>query len=248
VRQPGPARDHTERMLAAMGAPIRVLGLVTTSEQPKRPLTPLDITVPGDISSAAFLLAAGLLVPQSHLTITGVGVNPTRTGILDILQMMGAAIRLDNLREEAGEPVADMAVQHSALRGVEIGGDLIVRAIDELPVLAVLASQAHGRTVVRDAAELRVKETDRIATTAAELRKLGVLMEERPDGFVIDGPVELRSAPVWSHGDHRLAMALAVAGLAATGPVLVEEAACVSDSFPGFERVLQVLGVELEEG
>ncbi len=246
VRQPGPARDHTERMLAAMGAPIRVLGLVVTSERPKRPLAPLDITVPGDISSAAFLLAAGLLTPQSHLTITGVGVNPTRTGILDILQMMGGDIRLDNPREEAGEPVADIVVQHSGLHGVEIGGDLIVRAIDELPVLAVLATQAHGRTVVRDAAELRVKETDRIATVAAELRKLGAHVEEHPDGFAVEGPVELHSAPVWSHGDHRLAMALAVAGLVASGPVLVEEAECVSDSFPGFERVLQVLGVEME--
>ena len=246
VRQPGPARDHTERMLAAMGAPIRVLGLVATSERPKQPLAPLDITVPGDISSAAFLLAAGLLVPQSHLTVTGVGVNPTRTGILDILQMMGADIRLDNLRQEAGEPVADIVVQHSELHGVQIGGDLIVRAIDELPVLAVLATQARGRTVVRDAAELRVKETDRIATVAAELRKLGAHVEEYPDGFAIEGPVELHSAPVWSHGDHRLAMALAVAGLVASGPVLVEEAECVSDSFPGFERVLHTLGVEME--
>lgn len=253
VRQPGPARDHTERMLAAMGAPIRVLGSVVTSERPKQPLAPLDMTVPGDISSAAFLLAAGLLVSQSHLTVTGVGVNPTRTGILDILQMMGADIRLDNLREEAGEPVADIVVQRGdvgggtpPLRGVEIGGDLIVRAIDELPVLAVLATQAHGRTVVRDAAELRVKETDRIATVAAELRTLGAHVEERPDGFAVDGPVELHSAPVWSHGDHRLAMALAVAGMVASGPVLVEEAECVSDSFPGFERTLEVLGVELE--
>jgi 3-phosphoshikimate 1-carboxyvinyltransferase len=253
VRQPGPARDHTERMLAAMGAPIRVLGSVVTSERPKQPLAPLDITVPGDISSAAFLLAAGLLVPQSHLTVTGVGVNPTRTGILDILQMMGADIRLDNVREEAGEPVADIVVQRRGgggvpppLRGVEIGGDLIVRAIDELPVLAVLATQAHGRTVVRDAAELRVKETDRIATVAAELHKLGAHVEEYPDGFAVDGPVELHSAPVWSHGDHRLAMALAVAGMVASGPVLVEEAECVSDSFPGFERTLEVLGVELE--
>ncbi len=251
VRQPGPARDHTERMLAAMGAPIRVLGAVVTSERPKRPLAPLDITVPGDISSAAFLLAAGLLVPQSHLTVTGVGVNPTRTGILDILQMMGADIRLDNRREEAGEPVADIVIQRRdgvtpPLRGIEIGGDLIVRAIDELPVLAVLATQAHGRTVVRDAAELRVKETDRIATVAAELHKLGAHVEERPDGFVIDGPMALRSAPVWSHGDHRLAMALTVAGMIASGPVLVEEAECVSDSFPGFERTMEVLGVELE--
>lgn len=251
VRQPGPARDHTERMLAAMGAPIRVLGSVVTSERPKQPLAPLDITVPGDISSAAFLLAAGLLVPQSHLTITGVGINPTRTGILDILQMMGADIRLDNVREEAGEAVADIVVQRRGgvsppLHGVEIGGDLIVRAIDELPVLAVLATQAHGRTVVRDAAELRVKETDRIAVVAAELRKLGAHVEEYPDGFAIDGPVELNSAPVWSHGDHRLAMALAVAGMVASGPVLVEEAECISDSFPGFERTLEVLGVELE--
>lgn len=250
VRQPGPARDHTERMLASMGAPIRVLGSVVTSERPKQPLAPLDITVPGDISSAAFLLAAGLLAPQSHLTLTGVGVNPTRTGILDILQMMGADIRLDAVRQEAGEPVADIVVQRESgvtppLHGVEIGGDLIVRAIDELPVLAVLATQAHGRTVVRDAAELRVKETDRIATVAAELRKLGAHIEERPDGFVIDGPVELHSAPVWSHGDHRLAMALAVAGLVASGPVLVEEAECVSDSFPGFERTLEIFGVAL---
>ena len=136
--------------------------------------------------------------------------------------------------------------QHPPLRGIEIGGDLIVRAIDELPVLAVLATQAHGRTVVRDAAELRVKETDRIATVAAELRQLGAHVEEYPDGFAVEGPVELRSAPVWSHGDHRLAMALAVAGLAASGPVLIEEAECISDSFPGFERVLHMLGVEME--
>ena len=263
VRQPGPARDHTERMLAAMGAPIRVLGLVVTSERPKQPLAPLDITVPGDISSAAFLLAAGLLISNTHLTVTGVGVNPTRTGILDILRLMGADLQLENLREEAGEPVADIVVQRRGgvtpphhggdtggatppLHGVEISGDLIVRAIDELPVLAVLATQAHGRTVVRDAAELRVKETDRIATVAAELRTLGAHVEEYPDGFAIDGPVELRSAPVWSHGDHRLAMALAVAGLVASGPVLVEEAECISDSFPGFERTLRVLGVEIE--
>jgi 3-phosphoshikimate 1-carboxyvinyltransferase len=184
-----------------------------------------------------------------------VGVNPTRTGIIDILRLMGAELRLENLREEAGEPVADIVVQRGGvggggetppLHGVEIGGDLIVRAIDELPVLAVLATQAHGRTVVRDAGELRVKETDRIATVAAELHKLGAHVEERPDGFMIDGPVALHSAPVWSHGDHRLAMALAVAGMVASGPVLVEEAECISDSFPGFERMLQTLGVMME--
>ena len=245
VRQPGPARDHTERMLAAMGAPVRVLGSTVISERPKRPLTSLNLRVPGDLSSAAFLVAAALLVPGSEVTILGVGVNPTRTGILDIFARMGAAIRLENPRSEAGEPVADLLVRASDLHGVEIGGDLIVRAIDELPVLAIAATQARGRTVVRDAAELRVKETDRIATVAAELRKLGASIEERPDGFVIEGPATLHSAPVWSHGDHRLAMALAVAGLVADGPVLVEETECIPDSFPGFEQALVELGANL---
>ncbi|MFZ2486742.1 MAG: 3-phosphoshikimate 1-carboxyvinyltransferase [Anaerolineae bacterium] len=247
VRQPGPARDHTERMLRAMGAPIRMLGSTVISERPKQPLAPLSIHVPGDMSSAAFLAAAALVTPGSHISIIGVGVNPTRTGILDIFAQMGAAISVENVREEAGEPVADLVVQSSTLHGAQIGGDLIVRAIDELPVLAVVATQAHGRTVVRDASELRVKETDRIATVATELRKLGVMVEEHSDGFAIEGPVELRSAPVWSHGDHRLAMALAIAGLAAAGPVLVEEAECVSDSFPGFERVLRQVGARVEE-
>ncbi|MCB0202642.1 MAG: 3-phosphoshikimate 1-carboxyvinyltransferase, partial [Anaerolineae bacterium] len=179
--------------------------------------------------------------------LEGVGVNPTRTGILDIVQQMGGAVRIDNPREEAGEPAADLVVQPSQLHGVEIGGELIPRAIDELPVVAVLATQARGRTVVRNAAELRVKETDRIATIVAELRTLGARIEERPDGFVVEGPTELHSAPVSSHGDHRLAMALAVAGLAAEGPVLVEDTECIADSFPGFERVLTTLGAELTE-
>lgn len=246
VREPGPARDHTERMLAAMGAPIQVLGRVISIERPRRPLRPLRITVPGDLSSAAFLLAAGLLVKGSQITITGVGINPRRTGLLDIVREMGGEVCLANEREEAGEPVADVTVRHSPLRGVEVGGELIVRTIDELPVLAVIATQTQGRTVVRDAAELRVKETDRIATIAAELRKLGARIEERSDGFVVEGPVPLRSAPVHSHGDHRLAMALAVAGLVAEGPVLIEDADCVADSFPGFERMLHKLDVKVE--
>ncbi|MCB0253375.1 MAG: 3-phosphoshikimate 1-carboxyvinyltransferase [Anaerolineae bacterium] len=247
VREPAPTRDHTERILTAMGAQVGKVGQVIASERPRRPLRPLDLTVPGDISSAAFLLAAGLLAPRGHVTLEGVGVNPTRTGILDIVQQMGGAVRIDNLREEAGEPAADLVVQPSQLHGVEIGGELIPRAIDELPVVAVLATQARGRTVVRNAAELRVKETDRIATIVAELRTLGARIEERPDGFVVEGPTELHSAPVSSHGDHRLAMALAVAGLAAEGPVLVEDTECIADSFPGFERVLTTLGAELTE-
>ena len=246
VREPSPARDHTERMLTAMGAPIRVLGPVITSERPRRPLRPLDLTVPGDLSSAAFLVAAGLLAPQSRVVIAGVGINPTRTGLFDVLAAMGADILFENEREEAGEPVADLIVQHGELRGVDVGGALIPRAIDELPVLAVIATQAHGRTVVRDAAELRVKETDRIATVAAELRKMGAQIEERPDGFVVEGPTPLRSAPVWSHGDHRLAMALSIAALVASGPVLVEDVECISDSYPGFEATLTRLGVQME--
>ena len=247
VREPAPTRDHTERILTAMGAQAGKVGQVIASERPRRPLRPLDLTVPGDISSAAFLLAAGLLAPRGHVTLEGVGVNPTRTGILDIVQQMGGAVRIDNMREEAGEPAADLVVQPSQLHGVEIGGELIPCAIDELPVVAVLATQARGRTVVRNAAELRVKETDRIATIVAELRTLGARIEERPDGFVVEGPTELHSAPVSSHGDHRLAMALAVAGLAAEGPVLVEDTECIADSFPGFERVLTTLGAELTE-
>ncbi len=258
VREPAPTRDHTERMLTSMGAQVGKLGQVIASERPQRPLLPLDLTVPGDISSAAFLLAAGLLAPGGHITLEGVGVNPTRTGIIDILQAMGAALRIENLREEAGEPVADIVVAGRGavtgrggvtppLHGVEIGGELIPRAIDEFPVIAVVATQARGRTVVRDAAELRVKETDRIATIVAELRTLGAQIGERPDGFVIEGPTELRSAPVSSHGDHRLAMALAIAGLAATGPVLVEDTDCIADSFPGFDRMLRALGAEMTE-
>jgi 3-phosphoshikimate 1-carboxyvinyltransferase len=246
VREPGPARDHSERMLRTMGAPIGVLGPVVTVERPKEPLRPVRFTVPGDISSAAFLLAAGLLVPAAQVTVTGMGVNPRRTGILDVLQQMGGDIQTENLREEAGEPVADVTARASALHGIDIGGELIVRAIDEFPVLAVAATQAQGRTTVRHAAELRVKETDRIATVVTELKRLGARIEERPDGFVVEGPTSLHSAPVHSHGDHRLAMALAVAGLVADGPVLVEDAACVNDSFPGFERALQKLGVSLE--
>jgi 3-phosphoshikimate 1-carboxyvinyltransferase len=246
VREPGPSRDHTERMLAAMGAPVTVLGPVISSERPQEALRPLEMTVPGDLSSAAFLLAAGVLVPGGQVTITGVGINPTRTGILDILRQMGAELVVENERLEVGEPVADVTVRYSPLRGVEVGGAMIPRAIDELPVLAVLATQARGRTVVRDAAELRVKETDRIATVVAELRRLGAEIEERPDGFVVEGPARLLSAPVSSHGDHRLAMALAVAGLVAAGALLIEDTECIADSYPGFERALRKLGAELD--
>lgn len=248
LTEPGPARDHTERMLAAMGAPVHVYGNKVTSERPDAPLRPLDITVPGDLSSAAFLLVAGAITPGSRLIVTGVGVNPTRIGIVEALQAMGASINFLNPREEGGEPVADLEVSCSDLVGASFGGEQIVTMIDELPVLAVAATQARGRTVVRDAHELRVKETDRIATTVSELRKLGARIEPTSDGFIIDGPTPLTGAPVESHGDHRLAMAMTVAGLLATGKTVVYGAEVTGDSFPGFEVTLQALGAGLAVG
>jgi 3-phosphoshikimate 1-carboxyvinyltransferase len=246
IRQPGPARDHTERMLAAMGAPIATYGNTIHSERPEEELSPIEIDVPGDISSAAFLIVAASIVPNSRITIAGVGVNPTRTGIVDALVEMGATVEYRNQREQSGEPVADIEVQYSELHGANFGGEQIVTMIDELPVLAVAASQAHGRTVVKDAGELRVKETDRIASTVSELRKLGVNIEPTPDGFIVEGPTRLMGGPVESQGDHRLAMATAVAALAAHGPTTVYGADVTADSFPGFESTLQALGADLE--
>ena len=246
VIEPGPARDHTERMLASMGAPILRKGHYISSEQPPSEIAPLDITIPGDFSSAAFLLAAGAILPGSDIHILGVGVNPTRRGLLDALIAMGADVTLTNWRESGGEPVGDLHIRPTALKAITLQGDQIVTMIDELPVFAVIATQARGETVVRDAGELRVKETDRIATTVAELRKLGADIEERPDGFVVHGPTRLKGAHVWSHGDHRLAMALTIAGLAADGTTVVEDIACAADSFPGFVETLRGLGANLD--
>ncbi len=247
VIQPGPARDHTERMLRAMGADIAdELGdqsrLTIT---PNGNLSPLDITVPGDFSSAAFLLVAGALAAGSDLTISGVNLNPTRTGLLDVLAQMGARCTVDNQSTQAGEPMADITVNASQLRGVEIGGPTVVRMIDEFPALMVAATQAQGETRVRDARELRVKETDRIAVMAAELRKLGADITEVEDGFSIVGPQALRGATVDGHDDHRIAMSLTAAGLIAEGETIVRDAACAGDSFPGFAELLVRCGADL---
>jgi len=241
VEQPGSARDHTERMLATMGAAIEVSGLTVTL-YPSPSLRPLCLDVPGDLSSAAFPLVAAALLPDSMITIGHVGVNPTRTGLLDALQAMGADIQVANQQEVSNEPVADVAVRGSALAGVEIHGDMVVRMIDELPVFAVAATQAQGTTVVRDAAELRVKESDRIASLVSELRLLGAHIEPLTDGFVVQGPTPLHAACVDSHGDHRLAMAWAVAGLVADGLVEIQRAECIADSFPGFVELLESVG------
>jgi 3-phosphoshikimate 1-carboxyvinyltransferase len=251
LHEPGPARDHTERMLAAQivphgGAHLEPLtwsgGTLTLDPAGIARLRPLDVVVPGDFSSAAFLLAAALLVPGSEVTVEGVGINPTRTGLLDVLHAMGARIDVRSERVQGGEPVADLVVRAGALRGTRVDGDLVVRMIDEFPVLAVVASQAQGETIVREAAELRVKETDRIATVVAELGKLGARIEPFADGFAVSGPVPLHGERVDSHGDHRLGMAVAVAGLVAEGPVVVERADCIADSFPGFAEILGSLG------
>ena len=238
VRQPGPARDHTERMLDAMGVALDVQGL-TVSLSPPPALAPLDLCIPGDLSSAAFPLLAAALVPGSAVTIDDVGVNPTRTGLLDVLRDMGADVTLVPQPEQGNEPVASLTVRAAPLHGVTIHGERVVRMIDEFPILAVAATQACGTTVVRDAAELRVKETDRIATVAAALRAMGAQIDVRPDGFLIHGPTALHGARVDSHGDHRLAMALLVAGMVASGETVVRGTDCIADSFPGFFEVMK---------
>ncbi len=247
VHQPGPARDHTERMLKSMGAPVTALGNTTHSERPQSPLNPLNILIPGDISSAAFLLVGASALPDSNLTIVDVGVNATRTGIVDALSEMGANIRRRERPLQGGEPVADLIVSGGGLRGMEFGGSQIVTMIDELPVLAVAATQAEGRTVVRDAQELRVKETDRVATTVSELKAMGARIQETADGFIVDGPTPLKGATVDSHGDHRLAMALAVAAVIAEGETTIHNAHVTADSFPGFESTLRAINVNVQE-
>jgi 3-phosphoshikimate 1-carboxyvinyltransferase len=227
-------------MLCAMGAKLEV-GKWGVGIQPGVQLEAVEVSVPGDFSSAAFLLVAALLVPGSEVLVEEVGVNPTRTGLLEALCAMGAHVTLHNERLTSGEPVADLLVRSSELRGTQVGGEQVVRMIDEFPVLAVAATQALGETVVRDAAELRVKETDRIATTVGELRRMGAEIEARPDGFVVQGPTRLAGTTVHSLGDHRLAMALAVAGLVAVGETTVQDVDCIGDSFPGFEDTLAQL-------
>ncbi len=234
VIEPAPSRDHTERMLAAFGADVETDGPVVRL-RPGRTLRGRVVHVPGDVSSAAFFLVAGALAAEGGVTVAGVGVNPTRTGVLDVLGAMGAAVAIAP-RPGDGEPVADLGVSPGRLRATAIGGALVPRAIDELPVLAVAAACADGVTELTDAAELRVKESDRIRALAVELAKLGARIEERPDGLRITGSGgrPLRGGQVSSWGDHRLAMALIVAGLAAEGETVVEDVACIATSYPDF--------------
>jgi 3-phosphoshikimate 1-carboxyvinyltransferase len=246
VRQPGPTRNHTELMLTAQGVEVEIRDDTVRLSPPSQSLDPFSVSIPSDFSSAAFPLVAALLAPHAELTLQRVGINPTRTGLLEVLTEMGAGLVHLNRSQQGGEPVADLTVRSSELRGVEVSGAVVVRMIDEFPVLAVAATQAEGETLVRDAGELRVKETDRISAVVAELRALGASVQEREDGFVVHGPTQLRGARVHSHGDHRLAMALVVAGLIAQGETLVDGAEVIADSFPGFVSLLRELGAEIE--
>lgn len=241
VVEPSLSRDHSERMLRAFGAKIVSEGSKSTVFGKATLTSPGSIDVPGDISSAGFLLVAGSIVPNSDILIKNIGVNPTRTGILDALYQMGADLSLENLREQSGEPVADIRVRYSRLRGTTISGALLPRLIDEIPVLAVAAAVAEGPTIIKDAAELRVKETDRIQTIVTEFAKTGVIVEEKNDGMVIPGNAVFQGGSCYSHGDHRIAMSMAIAGLIARDTTKISDADSINVSFPGFADLLRAL-------
>lgn len=241
VTEPQISRDHTERMLTYFGAEVSVTDkTVEVTGLPE--LNGKPVEVPGDISSAAFFMVAAAILPGSNLRIDRVGINPTRTGIIEVLRNMGADIQVVNEEEVNGEPVGDIIVSGgNNLKGIVIEGDIIPRLIDEIPVIAVAAALAEGQTVIRDAAELKVKETNRIATVAGELAKMGVEIQQTDDGMIINGGSQLTAAVCDSHGDHRVAMAAAIAGLAASGETLINNAECVDVSFPGFSAKLEEL-------
>ncbi|WP_238474245.1 bifunctional prephenate dehydrogenase/3-phosphoshikimate 1-carboxyvinyltransferase [Pseudomonas cavernicola] len=245
VTEPAPTRDHTERMLRGFGYPISVDGSTATVESGHK-LTATHIEVPADISSAAFFLVAGSIAEESELVLEHVGINPTRTGVIDILRLMGADISLENQREVGGEPVADLRVRSAKLKGIEIPEDLVPLAIDEFPVLFVAAACAEGRTVLRGAEELRVKESDRIQVMADGLLALGVKVEPTPDGIIIDGG-PIGGGEVHSHGDHRIAMSFSVASLRATAPIRIHDCANVATSFPNFLGLAAQVGIRVSE-
>jgi 3-phosphoshikimate 1-carboxyvinyltransferase len=242
IEEPYPTRDHTERMLKAMGASVsHGDGPVAAVCRQQGELSPLSLRVPGDISSIAPWLVLGTVHPDAEIRITGVGVNPTRTGLIDALTAMGADIRLEEERTWGAEPVADIVVRSSRLHGARIGGALIPRLIDEIPVLALAACFAEGETEISDAGELRLKESDRVLTTVRGLRRLGGRVEERENGMLITGAGKLKGAKVSSSGDHRLAVMMGVAGLLASGETTVSNSSVVGVSYPRFWHDLREL-------
>jgi 3-phosphoshikimate 1-carboxyvinyltransferase len=238
VEEPYLSRDHTERMLQAFGIDVQRAGN-RVSVSGGQTLRGREIVVPGDISSAAFLIAAVMMVPGSSLVIEQVGINPTRSGIIDVVRAMGGHVEIVNERLVNEEPVADLHVAHAELRGTVIEGELVPRLIDEIPVIAVMAAVAQGRTIIRDAQELKVKETDRIATVASQLAKFGAKVTPTDDGMIIEGGAALVGAEIDSMGDHRIGMAMAIAGLAAEGETTIANAEAINVSFPGFANLLR---------
>lgn len=242
VQEDAISRDHTERMLQQFGVNLHKEGNTVTLEGGQT-LAGTDVVVPGDISSAAFFMVAAAMVPGSEVTFKDVGLNPTRTGILDVLQAMGAKVEYLEEKGQQGEPYGNVRISYAELNGTEISGDMIPRLIDELPVLALLATQAEGRTVIKDAEELRVKETDRIKAVTTELRKLGASIEETEDGMIIEGPTPLSGGTLSSYGDHRLGMMAAISALAASDEVTIEDPDCIAISYPTFFADLEKLTV-----
>jgi 3-phosphoshikimate 1-carboxyvinyltransferase len=244
LNQPSLSRDHTERLLPAFGARVTIDGLAISISGPQS-LRHASINVPGDFSSAAYLLAAAVLVPSSEVVVENLGLNRTRSGLLEILEAMRADVRVGPLVSVGGEPRGDVTIVSGPLRAIEVSGEIIPRAIDELPLLAVLATQAQGETVLRDAAELRVKESDRLESVAAGLTAMGAKIRVLDDGWVISGPTPLHGATLDAGLDHRVAMTLAVAGLLADGETIIDGAQAVATSFPGFAAVLSSLGAQV---
>ncbi|WP_379968119.1 3-phosphoshikimate 1-carboxyvinyltransferase [Ectobacillus sp. sgz5001026] len=240
VTEPHLSRDHTERMLEAFGVHVKREGMTVMIEGGQQ-LTGTTIEVPGDISSAAFFLVAGAITPNSKILLHDVGVNQTRSGILDVLERMGANIEIKNSNTSSFEPRADLQVQTSSLRGTVVKGDEIPRLIDEIPIIALAATQAEGTTIIKDASELKVKETNRIQTVVEELTKLGAKIEPTEDGMIIYGKTALKGAHVNSHGDHRIGMMLAIASCIAEGEMVIESDDAIQVSFPGFFETLQEL-------
>jgi 3-phosphoshikimate 1-carboxyvinyltransferase len=250
LREPTLSRDHTERMLLSLGVPLRTVGTLVELDPAgwNGQLSAFDVTLPGDVSASAFVLGAALVVPGSRVSVRNVGTNPTRTGILDILRDMSAPLAVEPLGDEGGEPIANIHVESAdALIGRTVGGEWVTRAIDEIPALCAIAARARGTTTVRDAAELRVKESDRIAAMVGVLREFGVTCEPLPDGMRVEGTEKpLRHATVDSLGDHRIAMSAALLALCADGPSIIRNADCIATSFPRFVGTLRALGASID--
>lgn len=240
VTEPSKSRDHTERMLQAFGAKVSVNGLKVSIEGGTR-LNPQDIEIPGDISSAAFFMVGASIVKGSKVILKSVGLNPTRSGVIDILKRMGAKITIDNRREVASEPVGDINIESSALRGITIAGELIPRSIDELPVIMIAAAYAEGMTIIKGAHELRVKEADRIKSISANLNEMGAKIGVKGDDIIIEGTGNLKGIAVQSFGDHRTAMSIIIAGLSAHGETSLDDTACINKSYPHFIADLELL-------